>query len=105
LISAGVAKLKKGKAVFDEKKLLGLRYDTYQYVVGIEKYAHHYVTLKQYWPELSGLRTAMLEDFNNFVLKDPQLFYSFMRELMLSRINYERLSQPDAIKLLDELTR
>ncbi|MEK7375775.1 MAG: L,D-transpeptidase [Candidatus Margulisiibacteriota bacterium] len=105
LISAGVAKIKNGKAVFDDKKLRGLRYDTYQYVVIVEKYAHHYIVLKQYWTELAGLRDSMLEDFNNFVLKDPKLFYSFMREVMLSRIGLERLSQEKAIKLLDALIK
>ena len=104
LISAGVAKIKNGKTVFDDRKLRGLRYDTYQYVVIVEKYAHHYIILKQYWAELAGLRGSMLEDFNNFVLKDPKLFYSFMRELMLSRIGLERLSQEKAMKLLDALT-
>ena len=103
LLQAGVARQVKKTLIYDQPKLQGLRYDTYQYVVMMEKYAHHYATLKRYWPELHPLRWAMLEDFNNFVLKDPQLFYAFMRELMLGRIRLEQLSQLGALKRLDEL--
>jgi hypothetical protein len=87
----------------DQRKIDGLIYENYMYVVTIEKYAHHYATLKKYWPELAGLRAAMLRDFNDFVIKDPAAFHSFMRELMLARTRLERLSQESAIQQLARL--
>ena len=103
LIAAGAAVLKQGVLRLDRPKLAGLGFDIHQYVVTIEKYAHHYTTLKQYWGGLSGLRGAMLADFNNFVLKDPVLFNNFMRELMLARARLERLDNAAAARLLDRL--
>ena len=85
------------------EKILGLQFDTYQYVVTIQKYAHHYATLKRRWGELSGLRRALLKDFNAFVIKDQLLFSNFMRELMLKRTALERLTQDDALKILNEM--
>ena len=103
LIAAGAAEQRKGVFTLDQPKLAGLGFDIHQYVVTIEKYAHHYATLKQYWGDLSGLRRAMLEDFNNFTLKDPVLFNNFMRELMLARARLERLDNAAAARLLDQL--
>jgi hypothetical protein len=45
----------------------------------------------------------MLEDFNNFVLKDPLLFNNFMRELMLARTRLAKLSREEALRLLNEM--
>lgn len=87
----------------DQRKIDGLVYDNYMYVVTVEKYAHHYATLRRYWQELSSLRLAMLRDFNDFVVKDPVIFHSFMRELMLARTRLERLSQENAIRQLAKL--
>ena len=103
LLNAGVASLVKGKLSVNRQKLLGLQFDVYQYVVTIEKYAHHYETLRRHWNELSGLRKALLQDFNEFVLKDPELFRGFMRELMLRRNDLEKLTQAEAVKVLSEL--
>lgn len=103
LRNAGIVKSSQGKTIYNQERLAGLNYDTYLYVVMIEKYAHHYQTLKNYWQELSDLRWAMLKDLNDFVLKDPQIFYSFMRELMLERINLEKLTQSDALRQLGNL--
>ncbi|MFA4844023.1 MAG: hypothetical protein WC632_03630 [Candidatus Margulisiibacteriota bacterium] len=103
LISAGVATRVKGKLSFNRQKILGLQFEIYQFVVTIEKYAHHYETLQRRWGELSGLRRALLQDFNEFVLKDPELFRGFMRELMLRRNNLEKLSQSEAVKVLSGL--
>ncbi|MFA5113889.1 MAG: L,D-transpeptidase [Candidatus Margulisiibacteriota bacterium] len=91
------------KMKLDQRKIDGLVYDNYMYVVTVEKYAHHYATLRRYWQELSGLRLAMLRDFNDFVVKDPVIFHSFMRELMLARTRLERLSQENAIRQLAKL--
>jgi hypothetical protein len=103
LSGIGAASKIKGQWVFNWPKLQGISFDTYQYAVTIEKYANHYAVLKRYWPELSGLRRAILNDFNNFVIKDPALFNDFMRELMLARTRLEKLSQDKAIKQLSEM--
>jgi hypothetical protein len=103
LIAAGAASVRKGVFSLDQPKLAGLGFDIHQYVVTIEKYAHHYTTLKQYWGDLSGLRGAMLVDFNNFVLKDPVLFNDFMRELMLARTRLEKLDNAAAARQLYQL--
>jgi hypothetical protein len=91
------------KMKLDQRKIDGLIYDNYMYVVTLEKYAHHYATLQRYWKELSGLRVAMLQDFNDFVVKDPAVFHSFLRELMLARTRLERLSQENAVRQLAKL--
>jgi hypothetical protein len=103
LISERIASSRRGKLTIDMQKILGLQFDTYQYVVTIQKYAHHYETLKKNWDELSGIRKALLADFNTFVLKDPKLFNSFMRELMLKRNRLEKLSQRNALQMLNEM--
>ncbi|MBU1867384.1 MAG: hypothetical protein KKD13_02800, partial [Candidatus Margulisbacteria bacterium] len=69
----------------------------------IGKGANHYGALKERWPELASLRQALLKDFNNFVLKDPRLFQAFMRELMLKRNRLERLTQKNAVEILDRM--
>jgi hypothetical protein len=103
LIDNGIAYKRSGKLKTDMHKILGLQFDTYQYVVTIQKYAHHYGTLKKHWKELSGMRRALLKDFNTFVIKDPQLFHNFMRELMLKRNRLEKLSQENALQILNEM--
>ncbi|MFC1540421.1 hypothetical protein ACFL4J_00095 [Candidatus Margulisiibacteriota bacterium] len=103
LIDNGIAYKRGGKLKTNMSKVLGLQFDTYQYVVTIQKYAHHYGTLKKHWEELSGLRRALLKDFNTFVIKDPQLFHNFMRELMLKRNRLEKLTQEKALELLNEM--
>ena len=103
LLNEGVATKKEGKLSINQEKILGLQFDTYQYVVTVEKYAHHYATLKKHWEKLSALRKALLLDFNDFVLKDPTLFHNFMRELMLSRTRLEKLSEGQALDTLNEM--
>ena len=103
LIDEGIAYRRGGKLKINMEKVLGLQFDTYQYVVAIQKYAHHYETLKKYWNELSSLRRALLKDFNNYVIKDAQLFHDFTRELMVKRTSLERLSQHEAIEKLTEM--
>jgi hypothetical protein len=92
------------KMKLEQAKVDGLIYDNYMYAVTIEKYAHHYETLRNYWTELSGLRVALLQDFNDFVVKDPVVFHSFLRELMLARTRLERLSQENAVRQLAKLS-
>lgn len=101
LVDEGIAYRRSGKLKINMEKILGLQFDTYQYVVTIQKYAHHYATLKRRWGELSGLRRALLKDFNAFVIRDQRLFSNFMRELMLKRTALERLTQDDALKILN----
>jgi hypothetical protein len=101
LINNGIAYKRSGKLKTNMHKILGLQFDTYQFVVTIQKYAHHYGTLKKHWKELSGMRRALLKDFNTFVIKDPQLFHNFMRELMLKRNRLEKLTQENALKILN----
>jgi len=101
LIDEGVAYKRSGNLKINMEKIMGLQFDTYQYVVTIRKYAHHYGTLKKHWDELNGMRRALLKDFNTFVIKDPQLFHNFMRELMLKRNRMERLTQENALQILN----
>ena len=103
LLDEGMAAKKKGTIVVNRQKLYGMNFDIYQYGVAIKKYANHYTVLKNHWDELNGLRWAMLKDFNNFVIKDPSLFHSFMRELMLSRTRLEKITQEKAFRILDQL--
>ncbi|OGC12364.1 hypothetical protein A3K48_07930 [candidate division WOR-1 bacterium RIFOXYA12_FULL_52_29] len=103
LIKEGVAYRRSGNFKVNQEKIIGLRLDLYQYVVAIGKGANHYGVLKEHWAELSGLRQALLKDFNNFVLKDPRLFHDFMRELMLKRNRLERLTQKNAVEILDRM--
>ena len=103
LLKEGIAYRRSGELKIDMQKVMGLQFDTYQYVVTIQKYAHHYGTLKKYWKGLSGIRRALLKDFNTFVIKDPQLFHNFMRELMLKRNRLERLSQKNALGILNRM--
>ncbi|MFH1825881.1 MAG: L,D-transpeptidase [bacterium] len=105
LLEEGIAYYRQGQLKINEEKILGLQYDTYQYVVIIQKYAHHYETLKNNWQELTGLRKALLKDFNNFVVKDPVVFHNFMRELMLRRTELKNLSQAEALVLLKEMLK
>ncbi len=100
LISEGVASRQGTKLKINPEKLLGLQYDVYQYVVAIQKFAHHYGILKENWDQLSGLRKALLKDFNNFVIKDPIVFNNFMRELMLERTSLRKLNQEQARDIL-----
>ncbi|MCU0641337.1 MAG: L,D-transpeptidase [Candidatus Margulisbacteria bacterium] len=104
LITAGVAVRKQGKLKVDRPKLAGLVYDNYQFAVAIEKYAHHYATVRRYWPELAQLRQALLLDFNDLVIKDPLIFQSFIRELMLARTRLEQLTPDQALRELARLT-
>jgi len=101
LIDEGIAYRRGGELKINMQKIMGLQFDTYQYVVTIQKYAHHYKVLKNNWEKLSGIRRALLQDFNTFVIKDTQLFHNFMRELMLERNDLKRLSQEDALQLLN----
>ncbi|MBN2057185.1 MAG: hypothetical protein JW782_00075 [Candidatus Saganbacteria bacterium] len=103
LLDEGLAYKRSGELKINTQKIMGLQYDTYQYVVTIQKYAHHYGTLKKHWDKLSNIRKALLKDFNTFVIKDPELFHNFMRELMLERNQLERLSQENALKLLNDM--
>ena len=103
LMSEGIAYKRSGKLKINMEKITGLQFDTYQYVVTIQKYAHHYETLRKHWDELNGIRRALLKDFNAFVIKDPQLFHNFMRELMLERNRLERLTQENALQMLNRM--
>ena len=103
LIDEGIAYRRSGNLKINTQKIMGLQFDTYQYVVTVQKYAHHYGTLKKHWQELSGIRRALLSDFNTFVIKDVNLFHGFMRELMLQRNRLEKLTQENALQILNDL--
>ncbi|MFH1577356.1 MAG: hypothetical protein ABID35_07415 [Candidatus Margulisiibacteriota bacterium] len=103
LIDEGIAYKRSGELKINMQKIMGLQYDTYQFVVTIRKYAHHYETLKKHWQKLDGIRRALLTDFNTFVIKDTQLFHNFMRELMLKRNRLEKLTQENALQILNKM--
>jgi len=102
LLKENIAVSKNGKFSVNRQKILGIHYDTYRYVVAIEKNAHHYEVLKNNWESLSKLRRAMLEDFNNFAIKDPEVFYSFVKELMLMRDDLKRISRKEVLEILEK---
>jgi len=103
LIRNGLAQ-KWGKELkINQEKLMGINFDTYQYVVAIRKNANTYEVLKNNWSALSELRAALLSDFKRFVIKDPEIFYAFTRELMLKRAELKRLDQPSSLQLLNQL--
>lgn len=103
LVSYGIANKRGGQLKLDMPKILGLQFDTYQYVVMIQKYAHHYKVLKDRWEELTELRRSILKDFNAFVIKDPLLFHNFLRELMVRRTELKKLTQKEALEILKGL--
>ncbi|MEE8637613.1 MAG: hypothetical protein V3T21_01050, partial [Candidatus Margulisiibacteriota bacterium] len=105
LIKEGIAYRRSGKLKINMEKILGLQFDTYQYVVTIQKYTHHYGTLKKHWKQLSGIRRALLKDFNTFVIKDANLFHNFMRGLMLKRSRLEKLSQENVLQILNGMIK
>ena len=81
----------------------GIYYDIYQYVVAIQKNAHIYAALKDRWRELSGLRRALITDFKKFIIKDPEIFQEFTRDLILKRVDLQKLDQKEAYRLLEDL--
>jgi hypothetical protein len=103
LVRNGLAKNNGGSIKIDLPKIAGVHFDTYQYVVAINKNAHHYEVLKDNWKDLSELRSALLKDFKRFVIKDPEIFNSFTRELMMKRIGLKRLDQQTSLQLLNQL--
>jgi len=105
LVKEGIANRRSGQFRLNMEKVRGLQFDTYQYVVMIEKYAHHYKILADNWSELSSLRKALLADFRTFVLRDPLLLHNFLRELMIKRTNLERLDQSTAVNLLKQMVK
>ncbi|MFA5839885.1 MAG: L,D-transpeptidase [Candidatus Margulisiibacteriota bacterium] len=100
LVDADIAYWRGGKLKINMEKALGVNFDTYQYVVTIQKFANHYEVLKNNWSQLSNLRMAILKDFNSFAIKDTTLFRNFMRELMLERIQLNKLTQQSALEVL-----
>lgn len=103
LVRNGLAKNNGGSIKIDLPKIAGVHFDTYQYVVAINKNAHHYEILKENWKDLSELRSSLLKDFKRFIIKDPEIFNSFTRELMMDRIGLKRLDQPSSLQLLNQL--
>lgn len=103
LINERIAYYKGKTLIIDMEKIYGILYDIYQYVVAIHKNANIYGTLQKNWDGLSNLRKAMFFDFKTFIIKDPNIFYDFTRELTLKRVNMEKLSQKDAYILLESI--
>lgn len=103
LLDKGLAAYSNGNLKINYEKIRGMDFETYQYVVTIEKYASHYKTLEKHWDDLSGLRQALLQDFNNLVIKDHELLHKFVRELMLKRTELKLLTRQEALEMLDQL--
>ena len=105
LVNEKIAQWQGKKLVIDMEKIYGILYDIYQYVIAIRKNANIYRTLQDNWNDLSGLRAALLHDFNTFIIKDQSVFDEFTRELTLKRVNMEKLSQKDAYILLENILK
>lgn len=103
LVKTGVAKISGGKLEIDRMKVLGINFETFQNVVVIQKYAHHYEVLKARWEDLSQLRQSMFTDFRKLLVKDPEILRSFTGELMMQRIDMKKIKQEDVIRLLNSM--
>lgn len=103
LIKEGLARPINNKLEINTEKILGIQYDSFQYVVQIQKGANTYTVLRDHWSEMSKLREAFLGDFKLFAVKDLSVFHKFMRELMLKRIDMQELSQEEAYGILHGL--
>ena len=103
LVSEGIARWQGSELKIDRLKIDGLIYDVYEYVISIKKNANIYSTLKSRWAELAPLRQAFLHDLNKFKISDPDVFQSYVRELILKRTELERLTQDDAYQVLNSL--
>lgn len=105
LIKEGLASRRGTKVTYNIEKLNGVLFDSYQYVVMIRKNANIYSTLKANWEALSPLRQALLKDFKQFIIQNPDILYEFTREMILERTNLKRLSQKEAYGLLENLLK
>jgi len=103
LIKSGIAKMSRGKLDIDMLKILGINFETFQNVVVIQKYAHHFEVLKDHWTDLSELRQAMFLDFKKLLVKDPKIMCSFIDKLMMQRIDMKKITQKDVIDLLNSM--
>ncbi len=103
LVKENIARWENGVLKIDMAKVYGVIYDLSQYSVSINKNVDIYSTLKEHWAELSNLRTALFNDLNTFVINDQDVFSSFTEELIQKRANLQKLSQSDALKLLQKL--
>lgn len=103
LVKEGLASKRGTKVSYNIEKLNGVLFDSYQYVVMIRKNANIYSTLKTNWEALSPLRQALLKDFKQFIIQNPDILYEFTREMILERADLKRLSQKEAYGLLEKL--
>lgn len=103
LIDYGIAKRTGRNLSINMEKIYGIDFETFQNVVVIQKYAHHYEVLKARWPELSQMRQAMFLDFKKLLVKDPAVLQMFISDLMMQRVEMNRISQNDVIKLLNSM--
>jgi len=103
LVEYGIARRSGNKLNINMEKIYGIDFETFQNVVVIQKYAHHYEVLRARWPKLSQMRKAMFLDFKKLLVKDPGTLSMFMNELMIQRVDMKRISQADVVKLLNSI--
>ena len=103
LIDTGIARMSGGKLDIDMLKINGINFETFQNVVVIQKYAHHYEVLRAHWNDLSQLRRAMFSDFSKLLVKDPEVLRKFMGKLMMQRLEMKKVTQQDVIGLMNTL--
>jgi hypothetical protein len=103
LIDTGIARMSGGKTDIDMLKIQGINFETFQNVVVIQKYAHHYDVLRTRWDDLSQLRRAMFSDFSKLLVRDPDTLRGFIEKLMMKRLDMKKISQEDVAELLSAM--
>jgi len=102
LIKEGMASRKGGKFVPDMKKVRGLHFYAYQYVVMLKKLANLYSTIRDNWNDLVSLRTALVNDMTKLSISDEDFYKRFAVELMARRMALVRLTKDNVLDGLSD---
>jgi hypothetical protein len=93
LIKSGAGKRKAGTFIPDKKRILGIQSYTYQYMVGINKYANCYSSIMKSWEGLNAMRKAIKQDCVDTGQANGRFIKNFGIQLLIQRLKFERLSQ------------
>ena len=105
LIKTGIAIMDRDQIKIDMEKIKGINFETFQNVVVIQKYAHHYEVLRSHWNDLSQLRQAMFLDFKKLLVKDPLVLQDFIGKLMMQRLDMKKISHDDVLRLFNDMAK
>jgi len=102
LIKSGAGKRKAGKFIPDKKRILGIQSYTYQYMVGINKYANCYSSIMKSWDDLNAMRKAIRQDCIDTGQAEGKFIKNFGIKLLLQRLKLERLTQDSVTETYNE---